>query len=64
MAIICDNCNTNVTPTNEDEVRDYEILKLNGIKLCLCTDCFCALTDFATSDDFKKYAAAKLKKLE
>jgi len=58
MAIICDTCKENVTPNknlfSSSDMRTYELVKLNGRKVCLCIDCYIALSEFVTSKDFLK----------
>jgi len=58
MAIICDTCKRDVTPDNCfadcEEVQNYEFVQLNGRKVCLCMDCYCALSDFVQSKEFSK----------
>jgi hypothetical protein len=55
MAIICDNCNVDITPTDKDgDTWERHVLQLNGKRICLCTDCFIVLSEFACSDSHKK----------
>jgi len=55
MAIICDTCSADVTPGKDycSDMKAYETIDLNG-KLCLCHDCYIALSEFVLTDDFKK----------
>lgn len=54
--ILCDNCRADVTPNEDDEISERNIINLNGEKVCLCTDCFIVLRDFIKSEEFKKKA--------
>jgi len=58
MAIICDTCKEDVTPGNSlvdcEEVPNYNFIQLNGRKVCLCIDCYLALSDFVQSKEFSK----------
>ena len=57
MAIKCDTCNTDVTPSEDtlgDEMIQYEVIDLNG-KICLCSNCLLTLAHFVRSANFKKY---------
>lgn len=54
MAIICDICKENVTPTEETEIVDYSIIKVKGDKLCLCIDCESVLYEWIYGEEFKK----------
>ncbi len=54
MAIICDNCNCDVTPDMDTDMREDHIIDLNGGKKCLCTDCFRVLSDWACSKKHKE----------
>jgi hypothetical protein len=58
MAIICDVCGEDVTPNDECEFNDYEIVNING-KICLCLDCYNALSEFMLSEEFKKFSAKR-----
>jgi|TARA_Y100000310_G_C20278853_1_gene621622 hypothetical protein len=57
MAIKCDTCNTDVTPTKvmgfEPAGIQYEIVDIGG-KICLCSNCYLALSKFVRSDNFQK----------
>ena len=54
MAIKCDTCNKDITPIDNEGISERHILELNGKKICLCTDCFIVLSEFACSDSHKK----------
>jgi len=60
MVILCDICRKDVTPNAnvlvDEKTPNHQILDLNG-KICLCRDCYCALGEFARSEDFKKVVA-------
>ena len=61
--ITCDVCGKNVTSDSEtlenDGMPEYENINLNG-KICLCHDCFLALSDFVRSEEFKKVAKREI----
>jgi len=66
MAIICDVCNAEVTPDKNlmgGDMPDYEVVNING-KICLCYDCYLALSEFVRSADFKKVVADYKKQFE
>ena len=66
MAVICDVCSADVTPDKNflgSDMPDYEVINLNG-KICLCQDCYCALSDFVRSEDFKKVVEKHKKEIE
>jgi len=67
MAIICDVCNADVTPDKNDlfdsDIPDYEVVNING-KICLCHDCYLALSEFVRSADFKKVVTDYKKQFE
>lgn len=60
MAIICDVCGKDVTPDKSpygDEHADdlYAIMKINGEKICLCMDCYLAISEWIKSPECKQY---------
>lgn len=55
MAIICDGCKEDVTPSNflTDDMDHSKVIDING-KVCLCNDCEMFVGDFIASDKFKE----------
>lgn len=66
MAILCDVCNTDVTPREGllgEEMTMHEVINLNG-KICLCHDCFCALAEFVRSKEFLEVRGKYLEEIK
>lgn len=55
MAIICDICGADVTPDEDTEISDYDIIKIQGDKICLCLDCHNAVYDWLQTPACKEY---------
>jgi len=64
MAIICDCCNKDITPSDETEIDEKSVLELNGGKKCFCMDCFTTLSEFACSDEHKEKTKEYRKQFE
>jgi len=64
MAIICDCCKKDVTPTEEEEFPEREVLSLRDKKICLCNDCLITLSEFACSEEHKQKTKEYLKELK
>lgn len=55
MAIICDVCDKPiVAPGLDEDEPDYDVIKLNGEKICLCTDCTDAIAEYLTTPECKE----------
>lgn len=57
MAIICDICDKPILAPKIDLDEDepaYEVIKLNGEKICFCTDCAEAISEYLTTKECKE----------
>ncbi len=64
MSMKCDKCNEDVTPSQDDEIRNYFILKIQGRNICLCIDCESAISEWLTSEASTKHCLEFKKQFE
>lgn len=70
MAIICDVCGEDVTPGkhdffgSEDNMRFYDIIKVNGRNVCACMDCYIAIGEWLTSQECTEYCKKHKQEVE
>lgn len=63
--IICDICEKDVTPDDEDEMGpNYSVVNFHGDKKCFCIDCESAISEWINSKECKKYCAEFKKQFE
>ena len=67
MAIICDICSADCTPDkcdplglNGDDMKYYTVLEFNGSKVCMCDDCYFAVSEWIGSEECKEYCKKKI----